>query len=573
MTRYDILILGVLVAGGLGVLLSIWSARRNPRGVGRARPLPSKRIRPRASTADMHASDRVERSPGAPGSWDPGPEDSARIPRTWRDLGQSELKSVEDRVAALPMLPTLTASLLAMLQDPATEPKEVARVASTDPAIATEILRAVNSAYFALREPCSEVDRAILLLGYNWIRFLVIRLGVAPPGRQDPIRTAAMGALWHHSFMTSESVGLILRHFTRIQSPEASTAALLHDLGRMVPFCFPNDPTPVNPGSIFEAAGTPPADRPFIEEDLFDGLNHCVVGALVADHLHLPPLVRKVIAHHHHPVHAIWNLPAEEAVIQVIAAVKLGDVVAHAFAERLMPQHAAARGRPLMEPDIHEFKMFFPQLPEFSVLFSSLEPELRKSHQFLSAFMPSRGASIDDSPSKGDGDRSVTVTDRSRTDFSPVIGPPTTGAHGTGDVIHATESLADGSIGWICIQGGSPGTWRAFGGGGVGDSQPVADPLQRAPALSPVAPVPEPPVQEHDWEDQRLRALFSQYLDARKSHGESVSHVTWERFARSIGTRYPDGSKAHEFRVVVRDDRVAVVARRRDDPGGPGRRE
>jgi len=555
MTRYDILILGVLAAGGLGVLLSIWSARtKTPHG-NRLRTLPSPRIRPRATPpgADLRVG-----GDGARMGLPPAPEDDARIPRTWRDLDESELKSLETRVATLPMLPTLTTSLVAMLQDPRTEPKEVARVASTDPAIATEILRAVNSAYFALREPCSEVDRAILLLGYNWIRFLVMRLGVTPPGREDPARTAAMGALWHHSFMTSESVALILRHFTRIKIPEASTAALLHDLGRMVPFRFSADPTPVDPSSIFEAAGTPPANRPLIEEDLFEGLNHCLVGSLIADHLHLPPLVRKVIAYHHHPLHAIWNLPAEGPTIQVIAAVKLGDVVARAFEERLVPHHAASQGRPLMTPDIGAFHLFFPQLPEFSVLLSTLEPELRKSHQFLSAFMPSRGASPEDSSVAGNLDMTATFSDGGLADFGPVTGPPQSGSHGVGDVVHASET--GGPVGWICTHGGAPGTWKPFGGeGGLPDSRPVAPPLSAAPIAS------KPPESLEDGgEDERLRRLFHEYLDARKSSGESVSHVTWQKFSRSIRKRYPEGGKSHVFRVVVRDDRVTVVARGRE---------
>jgi len=563
MTRYDLLILGVLAVGGFGVLLSIWSARRNPPKAGRPRPLPSRRVRPRASMSPPGRDSGAEARTDPRSLAEDAGQDEARIPRTWRDLEESELRELEQRVASLPMLPTLTASLIAMLQDPRTEPKEVARVASTDPAIATEILRAVNSAYFALREPCSEVDRAVLLLGYNWIRFLVIRLGVSPPGREDPVRTATLGALWHHSFMTSESVGLILRHFTRIRIPEASTAALLHDLGRMVPFSFPGDPTPVDPVSIFEAAGTPSGDRPFIEEDLFDGVNHCLLGGLVAEHLHLPPLVQKVIAHHHHPVHAIWNLPAEQSVIQVIAAVKLGDIVAHAFAERMSPHHALSQGRPLMEPDIREFQLFFPDLPEFSVLLSSLEPELRKSHQFLSAFMPSHGGAPEDALGEEAGtDLGATLVDQPRGDFAPITGPPSSGSHGTGDVIHAREARDDGVAGWICVRGGVPGAWRSFGTGSGGT--PLSERSGEPGGIAPLPPVSPKPMQDAG-DDERLRALFSEYLDARESHGESVSHVSWERFARSIQKQYPDGSRAHDFRVIVRDDRVAVVARRRGD--------
>ena len=59
---------------------------------------------------------------------------------------------------------------------------------------------------------------------------------------------------------------------------------------------------------------------------------------LVAEHLSLTHLVRAVQLYHHHPVNAIWNLPMNSDVIQIIAAVKLADIIVHAFEEQKNPQ-------------------------------------------------------------------------------------------------------------------------------------------------------------------------------------------------------------------------------------------
>jgi hypothetical protein len=172
--------------------------------------------------------------------------------------------------------------------------------------------------------------------------------------------------------------------------------------------------------------------------------------------------------------------------------------------------------------------------------------------------MPSRGASPEDSSVAGNLDMTATFSDGGLADFGPVTGPPQSGSHGVGDVVHASET--GGPVGWICTHGGAPGTWKPFGGeGGLPDSRPVAPPLSAAPIAS------KPPESLEDGgEDERLRRLFHEYLDARKSSGESVSHVTWQKFSRSIRKRYPEGGKSHVFRVVVRDDRVTVVARGRE---------
>jgi hypothetical protein len=41
--------------------------------------------------------------------------------------------------------------------------------------------------------------------------------------------------------------------------------------------------------------------------------------------------------------------------------------------------------------------------------------------------------------------------------------PPTDGAYNTGDIVWHKEPIPGGNIGWICIQGGSPGQWKRWG--------------------------------------------------------------------------------------------------------------
>ena len=43
------------------------------------------------------------------------------------------------------------------------------------------------------------------------------------------------------------------------------------------------------------------------------------------------------------------------------------------------------------------------------------------------------------------------------------IEPPTQGAYSQGDIIWNNNPLPEGYIGWICVRGGNPGTWKTFG--------------------------------------------------------------------------------------------------------------
>jgi hypothetical protein len=40
---------------------------------------------------------------------------------------------------------------------------------------------------------------------------------------------------------------------------------------------------------------------------------------------------------------------------------------------------------------------------------------------------------------------------------------PVSGTWATGDIVYNTAPAAGGNIGWVCVAGGSPGTWKEFG--------------------------------------------------------------------------------------------------------------
>lgn len=40
---------------------------------------------------------------------------------------------------------------------------------------------------------------------------------------------------------------------------------------------------------------------------------------------------------------------------------------------------------------------------------------------------------------------------------------PTTGTHLAGELVYNTVPIAGGTVGWVCITAGTPGTWKTFG--------------------------------------------------------------------------------------------------------------
>jgi hypothetical protein len=42
-------------------------------------------------------------------------------------------------------------------------------------------------------------------------------------------------------------------------------------------------------------------------------------------------------------------------------------------------------------------------------------------------------------------------------------GPPRSGEHAPGDLVIATAGASGDPAGWVCTEGGAPGTWKPFG--------------------------------------------------------------------------------------------------------------
>lgn len=130
-----------------------------------------------------------------------------------------------------PILPLLDA----LLDDGPTSAEDVTRIVALDPTIALRMLRAANSAYFALPEPVTDLSQAIQYIGLDVVREIVrqpsllslftIRLP------EQPELNARLGGLWQHAIATAAAARILAR---RQGSADllAVAAGLLHDIGK-----------------------------------------------------------------------------------------------------------------------------------------------------------------------------------------------------------------------------------------------------------------------------------------------------------------------------------------------------
>ena len=134
---------------------------------------------------------------------------------------------------SLPALPEAILRLQGMMQNEGSDSAMVAEIISGDPALTTQVLAVVNSAYFSLPKTTLNVKFAVAYLGLSVIQRIVISAGVV--NSMGIKEKKELKDYWHHSFYTALITKYIAKKFYRYLGPEGLwTASILHDIGKLV---------------------------------------------------------------------------------------------------------------------------------------------------------------------------------------------------------------------------------------------------------------------------------------------------------------------------------------------------
>jgi len=211
-------------------------------------------------------------------------------------LGQYTRREIESAIRRLPPLPNTLGDLVDKLNNPDSSVRDITARIRTDPSLTTRLLRMANSAFYGPRAHITDVDRAVVVLGFRTTRNLVAAAAVASHfATFKNIHSFGPQGMYRHSLAVAVFCQtLALRAGAAELTPEEFfVAGLLHDIGRI-----PLAQLYKTHRREFEALPYDLAALVACEQELF-GLDHTVVGGMVADHWKLPEIYRELIAGHH----------------------------------------------------------------------------------------------------------------------------------------------------------------------------------------------------------------------------------------------------------------------------------
>ena len=217
---------------------------------------------------------------------------------TWYELvpggATMRLVRVMRTVGPLPVLDTSIRRLLRLADDAETSTGEVVAAIEADEAFAANVLRSANSGQYARPIQAATVRQAVTLVGRRAVRLQALE--ATPYGFLD--RPPGCGRItrgqMHIHAVSVAALAAAIADRAGVPADTPHLAGLLHDLGKLVlPLAFDADTAEAisrrHPGGTARATA---------EREAF-GVDHALVGGLMARYWDLPRDVTSAVALHH----------------------------------------------------------------------------------------------------------------------------------------------------------------------------------------------------------------------------------------------------------------------------------
>jgi putative nucleotidyltransferase with HDIG domain len=215
------------------------------------------------------------------------------------------LRSQIEKIDTLPTIPSVLRKLLAVIENPKVSMTEIGSFITNDPVLTSRVLKVVNSPIYGFPGRISSVSQALMLLGLNVVRGMLLGVSVF-----DAMQKTMLG-LWEHSLGCAMTARLIAVRKGVNEPEEVSIAALLHDLGKVaMGLKFP------------EEYKTSMSDAEMKDQFIFEAekerffITHAEAGAWVAQKWNFPKHLVEVIEYHHKP-HLSKNVPLQTAIVHL----------------------------------------------------------------------------------------------------------------------------------------------------------------------------------------------------------------------------------------------------------------
>ncbi|MFN3505643.1 MAG: HDOD domain-containing protein [Caldimicrobium sp.] len=200
---------------------------------------------------------------------------------------RKEVRKKIRKLEGLPTLPPIVQKLNSMIEDERVSLNQIAELIEKDQVITTKVLRLANSAFYGFPKKVSTVNQAMMLLGINVLKILIMTSSIFEIIHKEDV------GLWEHSIGVAACAKLIAEKIGLSEHQEIATGGLLHDLGRVIQMVAFKEEFEMIKELVSKGEEPLKAERSVL------GIDHAEMGAFLMYQWNLPErLIEAVQAHH-----------------------------------------------------------------------------------------------------------------------------------------------------------------------------------------------------------------------------------------------------------------------------------
>lgn len=203
-------------------------------------------------------------------------------------------KGLLNKFTTAKTLPHITIQLSKLISDENSTMQDFEKMIKMDPTLVLRLLRVANSPYYGLRQKVNSISRAVVVIGINNLRNMIVTEGLKKIFKDKKSENAfSRNRLWLHCAAVSICSQMIMERIFGLNGEDAFLCGILHDIGMIV-----EDQTA--PDLFYKVCNTYENSMPITNcEKEIIGTDHCEIGHLLAKDWQLPVEVQEGIQRHH----------------------------------------------------------------------------------------------------------------------------------------------------------------------------------------------------------------------------------------------------------------------------------
>ncbi|MEA3223806.1 MAG: HDOD domain-containing protein [Thermodesulfobacteriota bacterium] len=238
-------------------------------------------------------------------------------------LGTNEILRMLNEVGEVPTLPSIAAAVMEKTLDDNVNARQIADMVGKDQAIAAKVLKVANSAFYRRIKEISTIRGAVVVLGLNVLKSIVLSISVIDIFKNKDKNTLDLYLFWQHSLACGACAKAIAEKAFPEYTENAFMAGLLHDVGKIIAdqtLCKNGEY-----GQVLKIMERGNMNIIEVEQEIM-GIDHATLGKYLLERWNLPVILSEAAGKHH--TMAISDIKSSDTT-RLCAIIHVADMISN----------------------------------------------------------------------------------------------------------------------------------------------------------------------------------------------------------------------------------------------------